>query len=348
MDLPPFLQLPTEILLNILKFSTTPPDPQPHITLINVSQTCSHLHHAVFCSENDSIWRGPALALGILESLHLDQVLYPGSSTVQRRLWRNVVRLNLGWSRPFPAGTPTVPRSQRALRELPPPEKKGDWFGRRTIEFFAYGEGNRRGASYGSKHTSVKDDGCAVFQVRCKKSIATASPKTRWVTGVLDPALGKAREVASVWKSQEQWTATPFPVSAGFLTEERNGEYRVRAVDAPTAGLSQLWNLGKRIPDRFVANGEILVAVTFSDPENEEPNVAPHIPSNLICVESVGQRMSRWKKRAEAESKIVWEFNLSKEWAEDEAYTSFPHLKNFHLTRQVFLPQVSMLAKRFY
>lgn len=210
---------------------------------------------------------------------------------------------------------------------------------------FAYGEGNRRGAAYGSKHTSVKDDGCAVFQVRSKHGASHPNVKTRWITGVLDPALGKAKEVTSEWKPQEQWTATPFPVSAGFMTEEKNGEHRVRVVDAATAGLSHSWNLGKRMPDRFVANGEILVAVTFPDPESEDSSVAPHIPSNLICVESTGVRKSRWTKRAEAESKVVWEFDLGREWAEEEPYTSFPHLKNFHITRQA-IPMRCRLSNR--
>lgn len=210
---------------------------------------------------------------------------------------------------------------------------------------FAYGEGSRRGAAYGSKHTSVKDDGCAVFQVRSKHGGNYPNTKTRWVTGVLDPALGKAKEVMSEWKPREQWTATPFPVLAGFLVEEKNGEYRVRVVDAATAGLSHSWNFGKRKPDRFVANGEILVAVTFPDPGSEDSSVAPRIPSNLICMESTGVRKSRWTKRAEAVSKVVWEFDLGTEWVEEEPYTSFPHLKNFHITRQA-IPMRQRLSDR--
>jgi hypothetical protein len=323
MDLPPLLQLPTEILINILKFTAY--SPGSYITLLKLAQTCSHLHHAIFCSENDLIWRGAALTLGIHESLQLEQILYPGSSAVQRRLWQNVVKLSLGWSRPFPVAAPTVPRLQKAPKELPPPDRKGDWFGRRTIELFTYGEGSRKGAAYLSKHASVNDDGCVVFQIRPEKAVTATNSMTRLVTGVLDPAFGKIQAVALEWKAQNQWTATPFPTSAGFLVEEKNGEYRVRAVDAPETGLSQLWNLGKRAPDRFVANGEILVAVTFPDPTSSV--AATQIPSNLLCVESVG------KNTELAESKVVWEFDLSREWVEDEPYTSFPHLKNFHITK---------------
>lgn len=228
-----------------------------------------------------------------------------------------------------------MPRSQKAQRELPPQNKSGDWFGRRTIEIFAYGAGTHRGKSYEAKHTSVNDDGCAVFKVWFERGATYPGPTSRWVTGVLDPALGKAREVASEQKLQAQWTATPFPISAGFVVEKKGDEYRVRAVDASTVGLSQSWNLGKRIPDRFVANGEILVAVT--SPNLETGSLGGSSRNNLVCLESTGGRRSRWKTRVEAESKVVWEFDLSEEWAEEEPYTSFPHLKNFHITRQVIL-----------
>lgn len=181
----------------------------------------------------------------------------------------------------------------------------------------------------------MEDDGCAVFRVRSQRSAIHPNSASKWVTGVLDPTLGKAREVVSEWKPHGGWTATPFPVSAGYFVDEKNGEYRVRAVDASTAELSQLWNLGRRVPDRFAANGEVLVAVTFPESQSEGLGLAPNIPSNLVCVESTGLKRSRWRGSAEVESKVVWEFDLSSEWAEEEEYTSYPHLKNFHITRQV-------------
>ncbi|CAZ82222.1 unnamed protein product [Tuber melanosporum] len=352
MDTSQLLNLPTEILVNILKFSASSTSPPPYKTLLNVALTCSALHHAVFCTENDLLWREPALALGIPESLRLDHVLYPGSSTLQKRLWRNVVKLNLAWGRPFPAKTPVIPKQQRAARQLPPVDKKGDWFGRRVVEVFVAGEGAKRENSYVTKPASVRDDGCAVFQVRPPGGpnggiipgltySLSGGPK---VTCVLDPVMGKPREVILGNNRSHGWVAsplplltecvTPFPVQAGFVFEERSGEYRVRAVDASTAALSHSWNLGKRRPDRVVANGEILVAVTYAHPDSD--GKTSQIPSNLVCVESFGgqEGRSRWKARTLAGSRIVWEFDLSIRWPQEmNRYTSFPHLKNFHITR---------------
>ncbi|KAL7273510.1 hypothetical protein RUND412_003626 [Rhizina undulata] len=333
MSLPPLLQLPPEILLNILRLVAASTEPHGHNALITVSQTCTHLHHAVFCSEHDSLWREPAIALGTPPPITLDQILYPGSSTIQRRLWRNVVKLNLAWSRPFPAGTPALPRLQRAARALPPQNKSGDWFGRRTIEIFAAGEGNRKRPVYRTRHTNVKDDGNTVFEVAIPRSGPGPSAKVKQITGVLDPMLGKTREINSEVKTASQWSSTPFPCSAGFVVEERNGEFRIRVVDAATAGFSRCWNLGRRRPDRFVANEGVLVACTYELPEKNPPTQNPHIPSNLVCLECVGGKKSLWKKDAE-ESKVLWEFDLSVKWAQlDEHYTSFPHLKNFHITK---------------
>jgi len=348
MDTSQLLHLPTEILVNILKFSASSTSPPPHKTLLNVALTCSTLHHAVFCTENDLLWREPALALGILESLHLDHVLYPGSSTLQKRLWQNVVKLNLAWSRPFPVKTPVIPRQQKAAGQLPPVDKKGDWFGRRVIEVFVAGEGARRENSYVTKPASARDDGCAIFQVRPPGGLGGGTipaysplggPK---VTCVLDPVMGKPREVALGNNRSHGWVAspplagcvTPFPVQAGFVFEEKSGEYRVRTVDASTAALSYSWNLGKRKPDRVVANEEILVAVTYAHPDSGSKT--PDIPSNLVCVESFGgqEGRSRWRATALASSKIIWEFDLSIRWPQEmNRYTSFPHLKNFHVTR---------------
>ncbi|RPA94141.1 hypothetical protein L873DRAFT_1846777 [Choiromyces venosus 120613-1] len=350
------LNLPTEILVNILKFSASSTSPSPHKTLLNVALTCSTLHHTVFCTENDLLWREPALALGIPESLRLDHVLYSGSSTLQKRLWRNVVKLNLAWARPFPAKTPVIPKQQRAARQLPPVDKKGDWFGRRVVEVFVAGEGARRENSYVTKPASVKDDGCAIFQVKPPggpsgasygsfiPELTNSAPGGPKVTCVLDPVLGKPREVPLGNNRSHGWVAsplpvlagcvTPFPVQAGFVFEEKNGEYRVRTVDASTAALSHSWNLGKRKPDRVVANGEILVAVTYAHPDIDSKT--PHIPSNIVCVESfAGQEgRSRWKARTLASSKIIWEFDLCIRWPQEmNRYTSFPHLKNFHITR---------------
>ena len=359
------LDLPTEILVNILKFSASSTSPPPHKTLLDVALTCSTLHHAVFCTENDLLWREPALALGIPESLRLDHVLYPGSSTLQKRLWRNVVKLNLAWGRPFPVKTPVIPKQQRAARQLPPADKKGDWFGRRVIEVFVAGEGAKRENSYVTKPASVRDDGCAVFQVRPPgglgggiiPGLALSPPGGPKVTCVLDPVMGKPREVVLGNNRSHGWVAsplpllagcvTPFPVQAGFVFEEKNGEYRVRAVDASTVALSHSWNLGKRRPDRVVANGEILVAVTYAHPDSDSKT--PDIPSNLVCVESFGGQEGRsmWRTTTLASSKIIWEFDLSIRWPQEmNRYTSFPHLKNFHITRFAPNPISNNLLER--
>ncbi|PWW73930.1 hypothetical protein C7212DRAFT_283770 [Tuber magnatum] len=324
------LNLPTEILVNILKFSASSASP-PHKTLLNVALTCSALHHTVFCTENDLLWREPALALGIPESLRLDHVLYPGSSTLQKRLWRNVVKLNLAWGRPFPAKIPVIPKQRRAAKQLPPVDKRGDWFGRRVVEVFVAGEGAKRENSYATKPACVRDDGCAIFQVK-----PPGGPSAGIISGLTEVVLGNNRSHGWVASPLPLLAGcvTPFPVQAGFVFEEKGGEYRVRAVDASTAALSHSWNLGKRKPDRVVANGEILVAVTYAHPDSDSKT--PHIPSNLVCVESFrGQEgRSRWKARTLASSRIVWEFDLSIRWPQEmNRYTSFPHLKNFHITR---------------
>lgn len=231
---------------------------------------------------------------------------------------------------------------------------------------FVAGEGAKRENSYVTKPASVRDDGCAVFQVRPPGGLGggiipglTLSPPPGGpkVTCVLDPVMGKPREVVLGNNRSHGWVAsplpllagcvTPFPVQAGFVFEEKGGEYRVRAVDASTAALSHSWNLGKRRPDRVVANGEILVAVTYAHPDSDSKT--PDIPSNLVCVESFSGQEGRsmWGAKTLASSKIIWEFDLSIRWPQEmNRYTSFPHLKNFHITRFAPNPISNNLLER--
>ncbi|KAI5785013.1 hypothetical protein DFH27DRAFT_615463 [Peziza echinospora] len=184
--------------------------------------------------------------------------------------------------------------------------------------------------------------------------------KTRTVTAVVD-LLGKggARVGSRIRKGRgsskvvyedlrpgTSWTMTPFPGFCGLIVVEENRKdaegnevknYVIKEVD-PMKGVlveEKVWDLGGRRPDRFVGEGDVVVALCFDDPNDlDAENENPEMPSSLVCVERVKNKDVGWLTTGETwKSQIRWQLNTTRDWKEDNDYTAFAHLKNFHVTK---------------
>ncbi|KAI5779222.1 hypothetical protein EDC01DRAFT_671100 [Geopyxis carbonaria] len=300
----PLLMLPSELQFLILQFIATGSSREQISDLIATSQTCRSLHHAVLCEKNDLVWRSSAIELGILPSVRLEAIIYPGSSTLEKRRWLNVVKLNYGWLQPFSL---TRFRLQKAYRVLPPQEKNGNWFGRRTIEMVVSGAGTRKRPGYQAKQALSNSGGSVTFRI---------SEESSNITATLDPALNQVTPLGSEHPQAPEWTATPFPCGVGYLVQKNNLGLRVSEY---SESCSKSWNLEERAVDRFVSNENILVVVAFTES-------SPHIATKLSCVRSCSNETTISDK--------IWEIDVPVDWAEgnNQGRYGYAHLKNFHMT----------------
>jgi len=315
------IDLPPEIWVTIVQYAIQQ-STKPLTTVLNLASASRKFHHLCFCAEHDgTIWREMAIKHGIHPRLSLDNVLYAGSASLQKRSWIKLCRLLSAWVKPFPDTFESLPKPIKAPRQLPSIGQTEDWFGKRTIEICAGGEGARRGPLFSTKQASREDEGCAVVQVANLNE-----SKTGIVAAVIDPALGKVKQVPGKAVPAVLHFPVLYPNSAGYTVTETRGNYRIWQVNAARAALNKSWDLGRRKPDRFIAKGNVLVAITFNDPETHPPSAHPHIATNLICIKDV-----------DGTTTTLWEVNTASDWSEDDDYTAFAHIKSFHLTRSVSL-----------
>ncbi|TGZ78513.1 hypothetical protein EX30DRAFT_343067 [Ascodesmis nigricans] len=309
--MPTILQLPAELHAEILRFVATSEHPEVQVrNLISVASTCHAFHHAVFCDASDHLWRAVAIGLGLHPSVTLDQVMYPGSSCLEARRWLKLVQLNLRIRAPFPQGRPTWPRVKRAESSLSWSSAAWDW--RRTAELVIAGEGNQKSAKYDFCHTSHLENGLAVFSVSNFKGLPG-----RQATCMYYPTEDRADIVHSESATPGGWTVTPFPTRVGYGITSQAGNSIVQRI-RPDGNHTPKWTVDELNIDRITSNGNLLVAASFPGEDSENPK---HMASRLTCIE-----------HSAGTSRILWDFDVSEAWEDEDAYYRYPHVKNFHMT----------------
>ena len=271
-----------------------------------------------------------------------------------------------------PEGEWKVKKALRSFRPLPAPpgsEKDNGW----AVEMVCPGEGDSRAQSFETKMpVGDGDEGKITFQIRRLEGgvrpqgsatgvIPASEAKIRTVTAVVDllgkggarvgsrirKGKGTSKVVCDDIKPGVGWSMTPYPGFTGYVAieiERKDMEGKlakgwiIKQVDSQNCMLieDKIWDLGGRKPDRFVGEGDTVVALCFDDPDQAEPSGNPQMPSNLVCIERYMDKSTRWLGKGETwRSRVRWEIDTSKEWADNSAYTAFAHLKNFHITKYV-------------
>lgn len=314
--------LPPELHDLILSFVATDIDkPSAAVfDLISIGSTCRTFHHAVFCETNDQIWRYPAYSIGVHSSSKLNNLLYPGSSQPQRHRWLDVVKLNFHLRKPFPTHKPAWPKVQKASRLIPPPLDDSG-FGsqkkirKRTVDLVISGEGTRNRTQYSTRHVDWRGDGSVRFMASNPDETGTARQE---LACVMDPSTARTDVLSCEVGLRPAWTPTPFPGMAGYSVEKKDGTSVVREVGRNFGQPLRKWTLEEDV-DRVVSFDDILVAATFpvSRPLHS------HIASRLVCA----------KTSKNGITSILWEIDIPGAWADDDSYTRYPHVKNFHISK---------------
>lgn len=267
-----------------------------------------------------------------------------------------------------PDGEWKVKKALRSFRPLPAPrgsERDNGW----TVEMVCPGDGDSRTQKFECKMPiGDMDEGRITFQVRRREgetpmqgAAVSDSAQIRTVTAVVDllgkggarvgsrirKGKGKSKVVHEDVKQGWGWTMTPNPGFTGYVASASESEQKdaggnavkrwiIKQVNSLNGTLveDKVWDLGDRKPDRFVGEGDTIVAICFDHPDQQTKSENPTIPSNLVCVERVVDKNAGWLGKAETwRSRIRWEIDISREWAEQSQYTAFAHLKNFHVTK---------------
>lgn len=261
-----------------------------------------------------------------------------------------------------------VKKALRSFRPLPAPggsDRDNGW----SVEMVCPGDGDSRTQKFETKMpVGDGDEGRITFQVRRRDGAIRqqgAAPvneaKTRTVTAVVDllgkggarvgsrirKGKGTSKVVYEEVKPGVGWTMTPFPGFSGFVSmeiERKDADGRpskgwiIKQVDSYNGTLveDRIWDFGGRKPDRFVGEGNYVVALCFGDPAQDGESTNPEMPSNLVCIERIVDKSTGWLGKGETwRSRVKWQMDISKDWAEESSYTAFPHLKNFHVTKYV-------------
>ncbi|KAF8426906.1 hypothetical protein EV426DRAFT_545393, partial [Tirmania nivea] len=261
-----------------------------------------------------------------------------------------------------------VKKALRSFRPLPAPrgsERDNGW----AVEMVCPGDGDGRTQKFETKMpVGGSDEGRITFQVRRREGpvrqqvgVGLASQvKTRTVTAVVD-LLGKGgarvgsrirrKGTSKVIYEEVQrglrFTMTPYPGFGGFVAVERERRnaagkpvpgWVIKEVDPMNGALvdNGIWDLGGRKPDRFVGDGDVVVALCFDDLDEAglDSEMGQRMPSNLVCVERFKDKSAGWLGKGEIwRSRVRWQVDTSTEWAEESSYTAFAHLKNWHITK---------------
>ncbi|KAH0536669.1 hypothetical protein FGG08_006464 [Glutinoglossum americanum] len=332
------LDLPTEIQLSIAVqlCSHVNAEPGAHISLLHLAQTCSQLHHLVMCPENDLLWKNVCIGYGIHPALQLDEVICSGTSYFDTRSWRNVCRVTVLWTKPFPSHQkpPSVPKPQRALARLPPHISSSAR--KHTIDLACVGFGDSRGAVYAIGEPRHPDEeGRVLLEIRRPKPAPQMTTKIS--TAILDPNTTplpiKTLEsgVQSVGAAS-MYNAYPHQSAAGFSTEMFGDNWIVSKTDISDPQRRWVWNIGPNAPDRMASNGNILVAMTSRNPPETQSAQLGHRPAqatDLVCVRAADERRDPTRQSRS----LMWEYDITQKWAEPISYTAHPVLRIFHLTR---------------
>ncbi|KAF8457573.1 hypothetical protein BDZ91DRAFT_785969 [Kalaharituber pfeilii] len=266
-----------------------------------------------------------------------------------------------------PDGEWKVQKALRSFRPLPAPRgtEENGW----GVEMVCPGDGDSRTQRFETKMpTGEGDEGRITFQVKRHEggvrqqgtaAGAASEAKTRTVTAVVDllgkggarvgsrirKGKGKSKVVCEEVKAGMGWTMTPYPGFSGLVALERERRdidgnpvktWAIKQVDSINGVLieDKVWDLGGRRPDRFVGEGDVVVAICFEDPSSDISKENPSLASTLVCIERVVDKGLGWLGKGEAwRSRVRWEVDTVKEWAEESSYTAFAHLKNFHVTK---------------
>ena len=273
-----------------------------------------------------------------------------------------------------------VKKALRSFRPLPAPrgsERDNGW----AVEMVCPGDGDGRTQKFEAKMpVGDGDEGRITFQVRRREGqirqqvgMGPASQvETRTVTAVVD-LLGKggarvgsrirrkgtSKVVYEELQRGVKFTMTPYPGFGGFVAVERERKdtggkpvpgWVIKEVD-PLNGVlveDRIWDLGGQKPDRFVGDGDVIVALCFDDLDGagldgrSPDEIRQRMPSNLVCVERFKDKSAGWLGKGETwRSRVRWQVDTSTEWAEESPYTAFAHLKNWHITKYVPCPNVS-------
>ncbi|KAF3904833.1 hypothetical protein ABW20_dc0105249 [Dactylellina cionopaga] len=307
--------LPPEIWLSIIHFAAAS-DTEGHLhAFINIALVSKQFHHVIFCSENDSaIWKPASVSLGIHPSMHLDDVLFAGTSSLENRSWRTVYKFMKEWQTPFSPDV-TIPKAKRVAWQLPPLKGTSDGFVRRTFEMACCGNG--RGLSYKIKQPVAADKGNVIFEAR-----NIDNDKTAVAAGLLEAGEERARQASGKSRRVEKHIQFPYPLQAGYMVTEEKSGFVVSKLDPTTGNITTSWLFGERQPDRFTSVKNIMVAITHHGPDDEIADLpnAGYCRSIFVCLKA-------------NEPKPLWQLDVSVDWYHpDDDYRGFAHVKNFHVT----------------
>ncbi|KAK6346835.1 hypothetical protein TWF696_006942 [Orbilia brochopaga] len=308
--------LPPEIWLSIIQFATTGDPDGPMHALINIALVSKTFYHTVFCNENDgAIWKPAAVRLGVHPGIHLDELLFAGTSSLEPRSWRTVYKFMREWQKPFP-GIVTMPKAKRVAWQLPALQAgPDDGFVRRTFEMACCGNG--RGLSYRIKQPIAADKGNIIFEARNIDNDLTAV-----AAGLLEAGEERARQASGRPRRVEKHILFPYPLPAGYMVTEEKSGFVVSKIDPTTGNTTTSWLFGERQPDRFTSFRDIMVAITYHGPDDEMaglPGVG-NCRSLMVCLKA-------------GDPKPLWMLDVSLDWyLPDDDYRGFAHVKNFHVT----------------
>ncbi|KAI9776648.1 MAG: hypothetical protein M1839_009454 [Geoglossum umbratile] len=307
-----------------------------HTSLLHLAQTCSQLHHLVMCPENDLLWKNTCLGYQIHPALQLDDVICAGTSYLETRLWRNVCRMTVHWSKPFPSHQkpPSLPRPERALARLPPrpflSTKK------RTIDLACVGYGDSRGAGYAIGEPRRSDEeGRVLLEIRGPKLVPQMTSTIS--TAILDPSAASSpiQAVESGMQnvsSAHMYNAYPHQSAAGFFTEMVGDNWIVSRTNISDPQKKCVWDIGPNVPDRMASNGDILVTMTcrkLPESHTAQQGQRPVQATNLLCIRAAKEKQDP----AREDKSLLWGYDITQKWAEPESYTAHPVLRIFHLTK---------------
>ncbi|KAK9365877.1 hypothetical protein V1509DRAFT_631722 [Lipomyces kononenkoae] len=257
---------------------------------------CKRFYSVIYHPAQDvRIWKSIAISLGHDQSLVLGNILKSATSSIlPQASWRKAAYVAATWNRPFKpavgaAGWARVKSVKAVSKSLQPPSAQGIT---RTFDLAMPGQG-RSGPTYVTAEPSAKDGGKLLTQLIHSTEQNPRSVSTMW--GIVSPEMSSGKVILRGADQDISTMDLSLPNQSNLVVEEctflaDDGDvalgYEISRYSASTGQNDRIWRLPEPPPERYVANGDLLLALY-------SPNMvffwtgSPDNPARLQCYRAV-------------------------------------------------------------